>query len=68
MNITSGHMNSHRFLVDDFCTAVHSGKLPPVNAWVATRFTIPGLVAHQSALKDGEWLDVPDFGDAPENI
>ena len=66
MSVPSGHMNSHRFLVDDFCTAVHSGKLPPVNAWVAARFTIPGLVAHQSALKDGEWLDVPDFGDAPE--
>ncbi len=64
--VSSGHMNSHRFLVDDFCTAVRTGKLPPVNAWVAARFTIPGLVAHKSACMGGVLLDVPDCGDAPE--
>ena len=65
MDIESGHMNSHRFLVDDFCTAVHENKLPPVNAWAAARFTIPGIVAHESVCRGGELLDVPDFGDAP---
>lgn len=66
MNLTSGHMNSHRFLVDDFCAAVVNNTLPTVNAWVAARYTIPGIIAHESALKGGELLDVPDFGDAPE--
>ncbi len=65
MAVSSGHMNSHRFLVDDFCAAVHDGKLPLVNAWAAARYTIPGLVAHKSACMGGVTLDVPDCGDAP---
>ena len=62
----NGHMASHQLLVDDFCTAVFFGSLPPVNAWRAARWTIPGLLAHQSALKDGEAIDVPDCGEAPK--
>ncbi len=61
----NGHEGSHQFLVDDFVTAMVEGSLPPVNAWTAARFTIPGLVAHQSALRGGERLTVPDLGDAP---
>jgi hypothetical protein len=26
---------------------------------------IPGLIAHESALRGGELMDIPDFGDAP---
>ena len=61
----NGHEGSHHFLVDDFVTAVNKGTLPPVNAWVAARFTMPGIVAHQSALRNGERLPIRDFGDAP---
>ncbi len=61
----NGHMASHQLLVDDFCTAVYLGKLPVVNAWQAARWTIPGLLAHQSALHDGEPIQVPDCGEAP---
>ena len=39
--------------------------MPYINAWRAARFTIPGLIAHESALQGGALLDVPDFGDAP---
>jgi len=62
----NGHMASHQLLVDDFCTAVFFGSMPPVNAWRAARWTIPGLLAHQSALKNGEAIDVPDCGEAPK--
>jgi predicted dehydrogenase len=61
----NGHDGSHQFLVDDFVTAVNSGSLPPVNAWVAARFTLPGIVAHASAQRNGERLPIRDFGDAP---
>ena len=61
----NGHEGSHHFLVDDFVTAVNNGTLPPVNAWLAARFTLPGIVAHQSALRNGERLPIRDFGDAP---
>lgn len=62
------HYNSHPFLVDDFVRAVNADKLPPNNAWDAARYMVPGLVAHESALKGGITMDVPDFGDAPKNF
>jgi predicted dehydrogenase len=62
----TGHEGSHQFLVDDFVLAVSNRTLPPVNAWVAARFTLPGIIAHQSALRDGVRLPVPDFGNAPQ--
>ncbi|MEU8349100.1 Gfo/Idh/MocA family oxidoreductase [Streptomyces sp. NPDC048845] len=61
----NGHEGSHHFLVDDFVTAVAEGSLPSVHAWAAARYTLPGIVAHASALRGGERLPVPDFGDAP---
>lgn len=66
--LSNGHEGSHHFLVDDFVTSINTGALPPVNAWEAARYTLPGIVAHQSALRDGERLPVPDFGDAPAEL
>ncbi|NJC24323.1 putative dehydrogenase [Arthrobacter pigmenti] len=63
--VPNGHEGSHHFLVDDFVTATNNGTLPTVNAWVAARYTLPGIIAHQSALQGGVRLDIPDFGDAP---
>lgn len=64
----NGHEGSHHFLVDDFVTAVNNRSMPPVNAWVAARFTLPGIVAHESALNGGERLPIRDFGDAPLSL
>lgn len=64
----NGHEGSHHFLADDFVRAVNDRTLPPVNAWVAARFTLPGIVAHQSALNGGARLDIPDLGDAPASL
>ncbi|MCH6469049.1 Gfo/Idh/MocA family protein [Sinomonas terrae] len=66
--LPNGHEGSHHFLVDDFARAVATRTLPPVNAWEAARYTVPGIIAHQSALRGGERLLVPDFGDAPGEI
>ncbi|GAA4349333.1 Gfo/Idh/MocA family protein [Microbacterium rhizosphaerae] len=65
--LPSGHEGSHQFLVDDFVVAVANGTLPPVNAWEAARYTLPGIVAHRSALLGGERLPIPDLGDAPRS-
>jgi predicted dehydrogenase len=61
----NGHEGSHHFLADDFVRAVADKTIPPVNAWVAARYTLPGIVAHQSALQGGVQLEIPDHGDAP---
>ena len=62
----SGHMASHQFLVHEFCSSVYEGRLPYVHAWRAARFTIPGIMAHESVKQNGMPVDVPDFGDGPE--
>ncbi|MEU6660089.1 Gfo/Idh/MocA family oxidoreductase [Streptomyces sp. NPDC046821] len=67
-HMPNGHEGSHHFLADDFVTAVTTRTLPPVNAWVAARYTLPGIIAHESALRGGVRLDIPDFGDAPNSF
>ncbi|TDD68457.1 Gfo/Idh/MocA family oxidoreductase [Jiangella aurantiaca] len=62
---SNGHEGSHQFLVDDFARSVATGALPPVNAWAAARYTLPGIVAHESARRDGERLRIDDFGAPP---
>jgi len=62
LTLPNGHEGAHQFLVDDFVVACATGKHPPVNAWAAARYTVPGIIAHESALRDGERLAVPDFG------
>lgn len=60
-----GHGGSHAFLVHEFCDAIATDRVPAINIWEAARYMAPGVMAHKSACKDGEWLDVPDWGDAP---
>jgi predicted dehydrogenase len=67
-NAPNGHEGSHHFLVDDFAQAVENSTLPPINAWVAARFTLPGIIAHQSALQGGERLVIRDFGEPPAHL
>ena len=61
----NGHLGSHQFLVDDFCRAADSGRLPPNHVWQAARYAAPGIMAHQSALQEGKLLSIPSFGDPP---
>jgi len=64
-NAYGGHGGSHAYLVHEFVDAVANERQPAINAWEAVRYMAPGVMAHKSALKDGEVLDVPDWGDAP---
>ncbi len=61
--LVNGHMGSHQYLIDDFCTATYEGTLPTVNAWLAARYNLPGLVALESAKQGGIMLEVPDLGE-----
>ncbi len=63
--LPNGHAGAHQFLVDDFVKACVARKHPPVNVWTAVRCTAPGIVAHDSAVRGGELLEAPDFGDPP---
>lgn len=61
-----GHGGSHAYLVHEFCDAIANDRTPAITAWDAVRYTAMGVMAHKSALRDGELLDVPDWGDTPE--
>lgn len=58
-SLPNGHFGSHQFLVDDFMKALITNKLPPNHAWRAAEYVLPGLIAHQSALHDGETIKIP---------
>ncbi|EDY22424.1 oxidoreductase domain protein [Chthoniobacter flavus Ellin428] len=57
----SGHEGSHCFITHEFITAVLQQRKPAVDIYEAVAYTAPGIVAHQSALKGGELLKVPQF-------
>jgi len=61
-----GHGGSHAYLVHEFVEAVAHDRLPAINVWEAVRYMAPGVMAHRSALRSGELLDVPDWGDPPQ--
>jgi hypothetical protein len=63
VGLNNGHEGSHQFLVDDFVRACVTMKLPPNHVWQAARYNVPGIVAHESAMRDGESMKIPDFGD-----
>jgi predicted dehydrogenase len=58
----TGHGGSHSFITHEFVDAVVQQRAPEVNIERALAFTVPGIVAHQSALKGGEQLKIPNFG------
>jgi predicted dehydrogenase len=60
-----GHGGSHAYLVHEFVDSVNRRRLPRINVWEAVRYVAPGLVAHESADRDGERLRIPDWGDPP---
>ena len=56
-----GHGGSHGQLSHEFIMAIREDRQPLVNVYEALAMTVPGIVAHQSACKDGESLPVPQY-------
>jgi len=57
----SGHDGSHTFITHEFIDALIKNRSPEVNIHEALAYTTPGIVAHQSALKNGECMKIPVF-------
>jgi predicted dehydrogenase len=56
-----GHGGSHGMLMDEFVSAVLQDRKPLVDVAIALNLTVCGIVAHQSALKDGETMKIPQY-------
>ena len=57
----SGHGGSHPHLVHEFVSALATGRDPFPNARQSANWTCVGILAHQSALKGGELIKLPEF-------
>jgi predicted dehydrogenase len=56
-----GHGGSHGYLMDEFVTAILQDRKPLVDIVHALNMTVGGIVAHQSALKGGELMKIPQY-------
>ena len=54
-----GHGTAEYSLVQDFLRSLETGERPRIDEVRGWDMTIPGLIAHESAMQDGKWLDVP---------
>ena len=57
-----GHGGSHGHLTDEFVSSLLENRQPKVNDIIMSlNMTVSGIVAHQSALKNGELLKIPQY-------
>ena len=56
-----GHGGSHGHLMNEFVEAILLDRKPLVDITMALNLTVPGIVAHRSALKNGELLKIPQY-------
>lgn len=61
MGLSNGHGGSHQFMVDDFVMDSVGQRKAPMNVYDAARFTMPGILAHESAQVSGKKLEIPQF-------
>lgn len=57
----SGHGGSHPHLVNEFLQALVNSRQPFPNARQSANITCVGILAHESAMKGGEKINLPDF-------
>ena len=47
--------------MNEFVTAILQDRTPLVNVAWALNMSVAGVISHQSALKDGELLKIPQY-------
>jgi predicted dehydrogenase len=67
MRVKTGHGNSHAFLTHEFIASLVENREPAIDIYESLAMTVPGIIAHQSALRGGELLKVPRFDNASVN-
>jgi len=56
-----GHGGSHGYLGHDFIESILFDRQPTVGIEEALNMTVAGIISHKSALKDGQWMTIPEF-------
>src|SRR5690606_40944627 len=56
-----GHGGSHGFLTNEFILSIIEDRKPLVDIATSLNMTVSGIVAHESAMRGGEWLKIPHY-------
>ena len=56
-----GHGGSHGYLGNEFVESILENRKPLIDIYAALNMTIPGIIAHQSAIKNGELMKIPQY-------
>jgi len=57
----TGHDGSHTFLTHEFVDALVNERRPAIDVVESLAYTVPGIIAHESSLKNGEQLQIPQY-------
>lgn len=64
LRVPSGHGGSHTHLTHEFVSAIMEDRNPAIDVYESVAYTLPGIVAHQSALRGGATMRIRDYGKA----
>jgi predicted dehydrogenase len=56
-----GHEGAEPFLTHEFIDSLVHNRRPAVDIYEALSYTVPGIIAHNSALKGGETMKIPQY-------
>ena len=56
-----GHGGSHGLLMNEFVLSILQDRKPLVDIAMSLNMTVSGIIAHESAMKGGEWLKIPQY-------
>ena len=56
-----GHGGSHGHLTNNFIESILLDQQPNVGIGDALNMTLSGVIAHKSALQNGEWMKIPQY-------
>jgi predicted dehydrogenase len=58
------HGGSHGYLMNEFVLSLLKERQPLIDVTMALNMTVSGIVAHQSALRDGELMKIPQYSNS----
>lgn len=56
-----GHHGSHPHLVNEFISSILEDRKPAIDEELGANITAAGICAHESALRDGKVIYIPEF-------
>lgn len=60
-NWGAGHHGSHPHMVHEFVRSILEERKPLINEVFAANITAAGILAHESAMRGGEKIEIPEF-------